>query len=289
MDKHEKRKEISTPDINLKLDKILNKVSELVKAQNFLSERYDDLLNTINKQTKANELLKKEISQCKKQNKAMASEMYLLKGKVNALEQSKISDNVIVRGLNINEDPIQAILKLSQIANVEMTRNDIVVANRRDYNGKTAIHAKFHNVDTKCGFVKAAKKKRISTAMYGYKGEAKPIFIDEHVTAETYKLFTQAKLLRKCGIKYIWISNGEVLVREGDNSKVTRIVPSSQITDIETQLALKTDKSNGRTDKPKQEKNNRTRSNTKAATVTALDGGTSDNEDVYSDAQADSG
>lgn len=86
--------------------------------------------------------------------------------------------------------------------------------------------------------MKAAKQKRLSTQMYGYSGDSKPIFVDEQLTKYTYSLFVQAKQLKKHGIKHVWVSNGDVLSIEADDSQTKRIHSSTHVKEIEKALSL---------------------------------------------------
>lgn len=78
------------------------------------------------------------------------------------------------------------------------------------------------------------------------------------MTKDTYQLFARAKQLKKAGIKYIWVANGEVLIRANDEAKVTKIISAQQVTELEMNHALITaDKRSSNKTKP------RTRTQTK--------------------------
>lgn len=50
-------------------------------------------------------------------------------------------------------------------------------------------------------------------------GDDAPLFMDEELTSETYKLFKKAKNLKLSGYKYVWHKNGTVLARKDDGDK----------------------------------------------------------------------
>lgn len=78
--------------------------------------------------------------------------------------------------------------------------------------------------------------------MYGYDGDSKPIYVDEKLTKYTYTLFAQAKELKKVGIKYVWVSNGNVLDKQNDDPQTKRIHSSLQIKEIEKAIMLSKNK-----------------------------------------------
>lgn len=75
--------------------------------------------------------------------------------------------------------------------------------------------------------------------MYGYAGEAHPMFVYEQLTGGTFKLFKEAKKLKRFGVKYLWIANGEILVRERERAKVHNIKSQLQLTELEIDLTTR--------------------------------------------------
>lgn len=99
---------------------------------------------------------------------------------------------------------------------------------------------KFKNETKRHEFVRAAKGKKISTAMYGYGGDARPIFVDPQLTRESFALFKHAKKLKKIGVAFIWISiNGEILIREKPNTAIVNIKTAAQVDEIEREIILR--------------------------------------------------
>lgn len=75
--------------------------------------------------------------------------------------------------------------------------------------------------------------------MYGYGGESLPIYVDDQLTKETFLLFKETKQLKKIGIAFVWLSNGNILVRETSDSQITRIESFTQLKEFEQSLLLK--------------------------------------------------
>lgn len=239
-DNHEEKDDDENQNrIEKKLDNIGKQLKDLTKSQEFVSAKHDDVIEQLKLLREENKSVRQEIATLKKQQHQMRSDIDQLKAKLNIFEQQKTGDKVIVRGVKKEEDATEAVKKIAAIIDVNLDANDIIFANQITAEKKTpTITAKFSSQQKKNEFVKAAKKKRLSTQMYGYDGECKPIFVDEQLTKYTYSLFAQAKELKKVGIKYVWVSNGDVLYKQSDDSQTKRISSSMQINDIEKAIML---------------------------------------------------
>lgn len=224
--------------IELKLDKITNQLSDLVKSHEFLSSKYDELFETVKEFSQNSKKLKQEVDAVKKQNSQMNTELSELKAKIIAIEQRTHNSNVVIRGIDEGNDPQQIIQKIATIVDVDVAGK---VESRSAYiASKPVIIAKFEDLDAKIKFIKIAKKKKINTNTLEFAGEPIPVYVDEQLTKDTYQLFARAKQLKKTGIKYIWVANGEILTRATDEAKVIKIVSMHQITELEKNHALST-------------------------------------------------
>lgn len=182
-----------------------------------------------------NKTMKQELAKVKKQNRTMRTELDEIKSKMNLIDQKKVASNVIVRGATGDGNPIEVMCHLASIVGIELQNDDFVFAKRSE-NKQDSMTVRFKSDSKKVEFVKAAKKKRLSTKMCDYEGEDKPIYVDEQLTQGTYELLAQAKALKKVGMKYVWTSNGNILCREKDDSHVIKISSAAQIQSIEKKM-----------------------------------------------------
>lgn len=243
----EEKGTISSKRIELKLDKITSQLQDLAKSQEFLSSKYDELIDTVKEFSRSNKKIKQEIETVKKRNIDMNLELSQLKAKVNAMEQHALNNNVVIRGIGKGNDPAQMVQKIADAIGVKIVGNvqshEVLIANNQ------VIIAKFADLTSKIDFIKTAKKKKINTRTMGFDDESNPIYVDEQLTKDTYKLFARAKQLKKIGIKYIWVANGQILIRETDEAKVTKILSECQVTELEKRHAL-TSKAKRTSNKP---------------------------------------
>lgn len=241
-------------DINMsaKVELILKEQTELRKSQEFLSASYEEAIKELKQCREANKNLRNEMASIVQKQSDFHGEIAVIKAKVNVNEQSKIINNVLIRGIAETEPVEQAVKKIANLSEVQLVENDIDYATQLKYKNKEpAIMVKFKNETKRHEFVRAAKGKKISTAMYGYSGDARPIFVDPQLTRESFALFKHAKKLKKIGVAFIWISiNGEILIREKPNTAIMNIKTAAQVDEIEREIILRTkspNTNNGRT------------------------------------------
>lgn len=231
--------------MNAKLELMVKEQSEIPNSQEFLSAKYESLIE-LKKCSELNKNLRNEMASIVQKYSELISEVQQLRAKVNASDQLKLNNNVLIRGIDETEQVDQAVLKIASISEVQINENDIDFAKKLNYRNKqSAIMIKFNNEEKKNEFVKAAKIKKISTVMYGYGGEPLPIYVDPQLTRESFSLFKYAKKLKRVGIAFVWISvNGEILVRERPTSNIINVKTEVQIDEIERGIILRTNQAN---------------------------------------------
>lgn len=231
--------EHSSTDAN-RLDTLTRQYNEVMQSQQFISTQYDELLKDMKRVTEQNLVLRRELTAVIKKCDTLTKEANEIKAKLNFNEQEKLNMNVLIRGISTNEDAHEATKKIAHIADVDMNDVDIQAAKQIKYADKEpVIMVKFNNAEKKRQFVKAAKAKRISTQTYGYSGEPRPIYVDEQLTSESFQLFKSTKKLKKIGVRFVWIADGKILVREHENSTIYNIKTLSQLLELEKEIILR--------------------------------------------------
>lgn len=237
--------DLNRPSIESKIESITSQLATLTESYEFLSGKYDDAINEIKSITQTNNQLQKSNELLSKKYNELLADVNGLKQTANVVEQQKVGVNVLIRNLKPEENAKEAIVKIAELSEHQMVEGDIVSAEQvTSAKNEPVIIAKFRNNDAKMGFIKAAKKKKISTQMFGYNDTPKPVYVDEQLTRATFMLFKRAKELKKVGAKFVWISNGEILTRQADKSPVVRIISEAQIVEIENQLLLQQNRQN---------------------------------------------
>lgn len=219
------------------LSAVMKQNAELIKSQQFLSNSFDEFKNHLKRNAEKNEKLKCEVSALTKKCSELSAEVKELKTKLNVGEQKTINNNVIIRGVGGDENALAAVMHVAELAEVKIKDTDILsVRQIHNKNKDSCVLVQFADDNKKRDSVKASKAKKINTQMYGYQGELKPIYVDEQLTRDSLLLFKRAKNLKKFGIKFVWISNGRILVRETTNGTVVNINSIEQVNEIEQSI-----------------------------------------------------
>lgn len=218
---------------------------EFVKSQQFFSSQYDDFTVQLKVLNDVNKEMRYELNSVVKKCRDQAIEIEQLKSKLNICEQQKINNNAIIRGIAVNDDARESVKKIAALSDVVVDDTDITaVRHILNENKPPAIVVSFTNCDKKSEFIKSAKHNRISSTHFGYSGAAHPIFVDRQLTTDSFNLFLEAKKLKKIGVSFVWIANGNILVREKAGKPAIKITSLCQIKRMEREIMLRT-KTNG--------------------------------------------
>lgn len=127
-----------------------------------------------------------------------------------------------------------------ELAGVSNLRDKIISSKRVAHENKDpVILVNFVDAPSTHEFVREAKRKRISTQSFGYEGDPKPMYVDAQLTRASFLLFKYTKRLKKIGFAYVWISSGDIMLRENSNSRFIKIKTRSQVDEIEKEYLLR--------------------------------------------------
>ena len=193
---------------NCSNDDIMAKLMEMDDKYNNLWKKYEE-------QMKINRELQKEICEIKKQ--------------LNSREQQELNNNVVVQGIPFKEQEkvemvVQKLADCLKVAN--NTESSFRMGERKE--GKAnPIKISFKNADDKKKWMIAKKAKEITLKDLGLQqigSENQIIYINHDLTKENISLFKAAKEYKNNkGYKFLWISDGKILMRKTENSKVELI------------------------------------------------------------------
>lgn len=238
----------TTDELAKQLKECKKQQKDLSSSQQFISSQFDDFVNQLQELTDSNKEMRKELNSVVNKCRQQADEIEQLKTKLNSCEQKDINNNAIIRGISSNDDARESVKKVAALAGVNIEDHDISSARHMQPTNKpSAIVVSFNKNEKKIEFVKSAKQKRISSAQIGYSGDAYPIYVDHQLTTESFNLFLEAKKLKKLGVTFVWIANGNILLREKVGKPAIKITSISQLKSIEKEFLLQTKKTNTNT------------------------------------------
>lgn len=197
-----------------------NKISEMEDSMGLLNELVEGV------RTKQVELLES--------NKALKLENAALKTRVSALERYSRINNVEVKGVPVTqgEDCVAIISSIGEQAKCPVSASDLEIVHRvPTKSGQQNIIARFYSRTHKNDFVKKARKARLNTGSLGYSGGDKhAVFVNEHLTQESKRLFAQAlKLKKEKGWLFLWTENCQIKARQTEDSRSFRISSESDL------------------------------------------------------------
>lgn len=217
-------------DIQKKVNAIsgLRKQLDTIKeSMSLLSDNYDKLLAV---QEQSNEkIVKMEKSVSTLSNKCIYLEKCngALEQRVMDLEQAARKDNLEIAGVEQlpGENPIEVVKKISNMLKVDMDDADISCARRlpqRNQDKPAPIIVSFTPAGSgKRNSLLAQRRNLINLNSQSItSGTLKnKIFINEDLTKPLRELLWKTKTQLRGSFKYIWISNGKILVKKGDSDK----------------------------------------------------------------------
>jgi len=107
------------------------------------------------------------------------------------------------------------------------TSINVVEANRQYFNNNSnsIIIAKLETIEMKKTLIRNSKISKISANnICSAWPDKNKIFINERLTNERRSLFGKARAYGKeKNVKFVWVNNGDILIRKDENSKIQRI------------------------------------------------------------------
>lgn len=205
-------------------------------------KKIDELVDGFKGLQKENEVLKKRIVELEKEKEDNAR-------RLQEIEQYSRRNNLIITGIpkEPNENLRAKIIKLAEKLNVKVYEYDICTTHRLSNKGDApAVIVKMNNRDKKNQIIKEGRKNQPKCRDIGYNSEER-IYCSEHLTKETNDLLWAAKeKLKATGfVKFVWPSEGHILTRVDENSRVIKIENMKHLQEITETFQQQTESEEG--------------------------------------------
>lgn len=203
---------------------IQNQNIEIQKSVEFLSARYDDVLE--------------KMAQLELQNKSYEVKIDSLESKIEQLERNSRSSSVEIRNIPKQTSENKTILsslvkKVGEVIEHPISDIDIQDVYRLKTKNETGNHivVKFATTISKDGFIKqcrtfnkTAKNNKLNTSHLKLPGSPKPIFIDESLTSLGRRLAYMARqCVKENHYHSTWTSYGKIFIKKSQDSLALRI------------------------------------------------------------------
>lgn len=195
------------------LEDIMAKLEEMEK-------KYDILLTKYNEQLEINGKLQ--------------NELMTIKIQLNKQDQGALKNNIIIQGVpqKPNENLSEIVTKIGEKLEVQINKNFLAyrVGNtNEDKLASKPIKVIFEEETIKLNMIKSKKKFELQSKDLGFR-ENNKIYLNHDLTKTSLELYKAAKEYKKrMNFKFLWISNGNILLRKTDDSKVILVQNLEQL------------------------------------------------------------
>lgn len=221
------------PNLAKKLDEVAAQLSDLKTSIDFLSTKYDTMVNDIAKIMQKLNLVeqnKREIEKLKLENQCLHRDFTKIQEHVNHLDQYGRRNNLEVHG--VDEKPAENLGEilgtLANQLNLPFEPNDVegmhrLPSRKKTTNRPSPIIVRFVNRQTTAKWLEK-KKTGIECRNIISHGSQNMIYINENLSPFNKELYWNARVRGKeLNYKYVWVKNGSILMRKDDDATALRI------------------------------------------------------------------
>lgn len=242
-------------DVTKKLDKLLEKMESFDRKLDSVEGKMDLRLSKVEDQCAS---LQKKAHKTEKRQSYLINEVTKLKASVNLLEQEKLSNNIIMKGVKeiegTEDTHILPIMVKSILETLDSSfeSRQVLSARRigvKKNNNPRLIVVEMVKADCKLKIMKNLKGKDLNCSQFNYNGVTwgspdDKIFLNDQLTPISSNLFFQARQLRKNNkVKYAWSKLGKIYIKKDDNSRAYHIKCLEQLIQLEKRFLSKKDES----------------------------------------------
>lgn len=233
----------------LNSDEKLDKLYSMMCNIQSVAKQSNDNIKKLTKRVQAIDLrvdnIEQKLKSTNNKSNMVDGAMKNMQHKINELQQAKFECDMIIRGIPEIESDEQSLLTIVQIIidklNCDKPYNILSIyrvgkANvNKNNKSPRLLNVQFEHKNQKANILEAKKKVKICCDQI--KLEDKPIgtsdqivYFDERLTKETSDLYFDARQLRNQQLlKYVWVHNGAVFVKENDEAKTIRVRDQQQL------------------------------------------------------------
>lgn len=220
---------------NCSNEDLWNKLDDIYSS---LNAEISNLKQTVNNYQGVIDKLSDENVDLRNENIILHNQLQQNEDRLGIVRQEMIDHNLVISGLNETEDENleELIHTLTKTLKVETNTNYLKEVYRQPTeNSRSSLPApvvvEFHHKATRDHILELRKSRErihLDSKMINPEiedGDNHTIFISEHLTSLNSYLFKLARDLKREGkIKYAWFSDGKLLIRRAEKSRVIKIL-----------------------------------------------------------------
>lgn len=198
--------------------KLETEIADLKKSTQFVSDRYDDINDKLNKILDLPKQQQKIIEEMEKQEKRIVA----LETKIAVSEQKELKNSVEVNGfkVSLNEPPHEIATRISSAFGLNLEPEDKYRFIKSSDTKPSRLIYTFKDEIKKITMMNFKKNNNVSHLA----DVNKNIYVNEALTPYYKNLLWTTKIKAKeKKFKYIWFRNGKLLARKSEDSLITEI------------------------------------------------------------------
>lgn len=230
---------------NLNINKTLeSRVTALEALVSQLTSENSDLRQLVSS-------LQLEVAQCKDRVEQHRTATTSSENNIS-LDQQELNSNIVIRGVEVKEDTpesellavyegIRSHLNISEESDLAPVSVSVLSSNPAKSNNFRPFLVQLPTVAAKVKFLQIRRiKKDILLSDIGINSTSRrPILISEQLTRTNQELLFQARSLRgQNKFKFVWSTNGQILARHSEKSKVIRIIDTAHVNRLREEFNL---------------------------------------------------
>lgn len=222
-------------DLKLQNAQIQKSSTEIEKSITFINEQYEDMRNQIKK--------------LQEENHRNTMHTEILEKKLQDIQYKTRSSCIEFRNIpNIEKETVNDLTKIITSVGVKVNfpvcstdlRDVYRTGGKSDAN--KSIIAEFSTVQKKQGFLssvrtfnsKQPKDQKLNTSQIGISGNRQPIYVEDHLSSTTKKLFYLARQFAKQhGYSFCWAANGNIFLRKQQGDKQVLVKTENTLKELE--------------------------------------------------------
>lgn len=205
---------VTNAELSKEVDLLRNEVEEMRKSLAMFNSLYEEM--------------KAQQEGLTKENKELTRSNQQLTKRMAELEQYSRINNVEIKGVpqTKGEDCSDIVKEIGEKIGCSVDSNDIDVVHRVPAKQGQNIIVRFCSRTKKADFADKAKKARLTIGAIGFRAQGaarndEPVFVNDHLTPESKRLFAQALALKKeKQWKFLWVNNCKIKARKTEDSRV---------------------------------------------------------------------
>lgn len=175
------------------------------------------------------------------ENDILRSQINNVEYQVESIKQNNINNNILLCGVPESEsENLNSICdSLAAALEVNLQPSEIEVSYRKNISGTKSsglpapIVIRFNNNKTKAAIMAASKSHKINADKLDASFEMRPIYISEQLTRNKQYIFKCARDKKREGkVKFAWSKNGEIYIRQSENSPIIRVKRHQELNDL---------------------------------------------------------